>query len=107
MFRTPKEPCPAFLKAILRHLQYEPPGRPHAIVYDRLSMDASSSATKADLALLRKEMDKRFTQVDERFDRVHDDIGRVLNVVINIEKSLTFKVTDHERRITTLEKTAA
>jgi len=67
-------------------------------------MDDTSPATKADLQRLERSLDQK---LDKKFERVHEDISRVLDVLVNVDQRLTQKVEDHEKRIVLLEKVAA
>ena len=67
-------------------------------------MDDTSPATKADLQRLERSLDQK---LDKKFERVHEDISRVLDVLVNVDQRLTQKVEDHEKRMVLLEKVAA
>ncbi len=67
-------------------------------------MDDTTPATKADLLRLECSLDEK---LDKKFERVHEDTSRVLDVLVNVDQRLTQKVEDHEERIDRLEKVAA
>ncbi len=85
-------------------------------------MDDTTPATKGDLKQLEQAVFARFDQIDEKFqkidqqfndaaqqisrlnrgfDRMHEDIDSVLNMLINKQKVSE----DHEERLITLEQT--
>ena len=66
-------------------------------------MDDTSPATKGDVRQLENRMHALEQRIDERFDRMHEDIDRILNILV-ITKEAT---DDHETRITKLEATIA
>lgn len=70
-------------------------------------MDDTTPATKGDLQQLRQEMQGGFMRIeqrmDERFNNMHEDIDRVLNILVKNKET----VDDHEKRIVRLEKAVA
>ncbi|MFA5272643.1 MAG: hypothetical protein WC353_00605 [Candidatus Peribacter sp.] len=66
-------------------------------------MDDTSPATKGDLQKLARSMNEGFALIDERFDRVHEDIDRVLSILVKVKD----KTDNHEERIVRLEKAIA
>ena len=66
-------------------------------------MDDSPIATKADIASMGKE-------IMSALKKLHDDVYRaddeILIVLTNIDKRLTKKVENHERRLNVLERQA-
>jgi len=66
-------------------------------------MDDTSPVTKGDLRRLEQSMNEGFTHIDERFDRVHEDIDRVLSILVKVKD----KTDNHEKRIVRLEKAIA
>lgn len=70
-------------------------------------MDDTTPATKGDLQKLELSMNVRFEKVDEkfeqlleRFDREHEDVNRVLDILMKVKN----KTDDHDRRIVRLEE---
>lgn len=63
-------------------------------------------ATKADLQKLAISIRERFDIVDGKFERVHEDINRVLDVLVNVDKRLSTRIEDHEVRLVRLEETS-
>ncbi len=63
--------------------------------------DLKNFATKDDLrsSILRLE-----NSMNEKFEKVHEDINLVLDVLINIDKRYQKKTDDHEERIIRIEK---
>ncbi len=43
---------------------------------------------------------------DERFDRLHEDNTRILDVLVNVQQRQDTKLQNHERRIVNLEAAA-
>lgn len=70
-------------------------------------MDDTTPATKGDLHQLRQEMQGGFKRIeqrmDERFNNMHEDIDRVLSILVKNKET----VDDHEKRIVRLEKVVA
>ena len=66
-------------------------------------MDTSGSATKADIALVRTDV----LELTKSIKKMHKDLreadDQILTVLINVDKRLTGRVDDHERRIVVLE----
>jgi hypothetical protein len=63
--------------------------------------DDATPATKADL----QQLEARFTgSMDERFARVHEDIDRIINILVNVQQTLSSGEMSHEKRITRLER---
>ena len=58
---------------------------------------------KGDLQKLAQSMNERFARIDGRFDRVHEDIDRVLSILVKVKD----KTDNHEKRIVRLEKAIA
>ena len=69
--------------------------------------DGMQPATKGYLSNLEdslvQRMDSGFQKVERKFNVLNEAIDRVLTVVVNIDKKLSGKVDDHERRIKRLE----
>lgn len=70
-------------------------------------MDDTTPATKGDLQKLELSLNVRFEKVDEkfeqlleRFDRGHEDVNRVLDILVKVKN----KTDDHDRRIVRLEE---
>ena len=59
-------------------------------------MDDTTPATKGDLQRLEQ-------RIDRRFDRMHEDIDRILNMLVNTKHT----TDDHEERIVALEAAIA
>jgi hypothetical protein len=70
-------------------------------------MDLTAPATVGHVQELGEEMNEGFAKVNERFDRLHQDIGHVLDVLINVDKKLETKWENHEVRIQHLEAAMA
>jgi hypothetical protein len=77
--------------------------------------DDNELATKADVRAvqtnvdrvetsLTAEMRELRTEMNTRFEHVHEDIGRVLDVVINMDKKFTVILDRHDRDIRRLKK---
>lgn len=62
--------------------------------------DSQTPATKEDLQGLERIM-------ETRFERVHEDIDCILEVLVYVDKRLKGKREDHEKRIVRLEKAFA
>ncbi|MBI3619010.1 hypothetical protein HY213_03185 [Candidatus Peregrinibacteria bacterium] len=81
-------------------------------------MDDATPATKADMQRLEVLIHKQFQliveqfkkareETKEQFKNAREDSNQILDVLVNVDKRLTGKVKDHEKRITRLEKAMA
>lgn len=70
-------------------------------------MDDSRPATKGDVQAVRADLQNLARSMNAQFSKVHEDIDRVLEVLVNVDKRLTGKVEDHEKRIVRLEEAVA
>ena len=61
---------------------------------------AQSAEMKTDLQTLEQNIMKA---MDEQSKRAQEDSDRILDVVVNMDKRLTTKVKEHEKRISVLE----
>jgi len=72
-----------------------------------MSKDANTPpASKADINRIEDKLDKLVVyaaRTDQRFERLHNDIDRVLTVLENVDKKLVARTKDHETRLRRLE----
>lgn len=66
--------------------------------------DDGTPATKGDLRALKMHFG---SSMDEKFEKVNAGIDQVLTVLVNVDKRLTGKVKEHDRRIRRLEVAVA
>ena len=70
-----------------------------------LTMDDSSSpATKADIQELANTMQQGFDGMDRKFNKVWEYMDRMMAALTSIDDRLQQRTSDHERRITRLER---
>lgn len=73
-----------------------------------MRMDDTAPATKADLKLDLQKLELNLAErMDTKFKAVHEDIDRVLQVLINVNDTHKKTLRNHERRITHLEQASA
>lgn len=72
--------------------------------------DDTASATKADIGRLEGRMQKVESSVqrlEQKLERLYEADDQILTVLTNIDRRLTVKVEDHEKRIVRLEEVVA
>lgn len=62
------------------------------------------SALKADISELKLALQQMSARMETGFRAAREDTDRVLNVVVNIDRSCGVQLKDHKRRIRKLEK---
>ncbi|MBI4129115.1 hypothetical protein HY464_00310 [Candidatus Peregrinibacteria bacterium] len=62
---------------------------------------------KTDIQRLERKFDEKCDRLERKFERLYETDDQILAILGNIDKRLTPKVEDHERRITQLEEVVA
>ena len=70
-------------------------------------MDDTSPATKADVSIILQSINELRGDLKETRKQLREADDEILTVLVNVDKRLTKKVENHERRLVRLERQAA